>query len=143
LLFSLDLLSHSFIIVDLVPREVVEQWLKFLRNHYPTIAFKSSTQLQRKNLGHQQRSTHSVADINTSECLGADTLMKLLKNYASNRGLKTAITVGIIGYPNVGKSSVINSLKRAKAVGVGATPGFTKVSGLPFTITMQLSQLLL
>lgn len=34
--------------------------------------------------------------------------------------------VGIIGYPNVGKSSLINSLKRTKAVGVGATPGFTK-----------------
>ena len=30
------------------------------------------------------------------------------------------------GFPNVGKSSVINSLKRAKACGVGATPGFTK-----------------
>ena len=30
------------------------------------------------------------------------------------------------GYPNVGKSSVINSLKRAKACGVGSTPGFTK-----------------
>ena len=32
----------------------------------------------------------------------------------------------MIGYPNVGKSSVINSLKRSKAVGVGAMPGFTK-----------------
>src|SRR2546426_491379 len=44
-----------------------------------------------------------------------------------NLKLKTAVTVGIIGYPNVGKSSLINSLKRSKAVGVGATPGFTKV----------------
>jgi nuclear GTP-binding protein len=33
----------------------------------------------------------------------------------------------IIGYPNVGKSSLINSLKRSKAVGVGSVPGFTKV----------------
>lgn len=37
-----------------------------------------------------------------------------------------SITVGIIGYPNVGKSSIINSLKRAKSVGVSPTPGFTK-----------------
>jgi GTP-binding protein EngB required for normal cell division len=42
--------------------------------------------------------------------------------------MKKSITVGIIGIPNVGKSSLINSLKRAKAVGVGATPGFTKAA---------------
>jgi nuclear GTP-binding protein len=32
----------------------------------------------------------------------------------------------VFGYPNVGKSSLINSLKRAKAVGVSPCPGFTK-----------------
>jgi len=50
----------------------------------------------------------------------------LLKNYCRSAGIKTIITVGIIGLPNVGKSSIINSLKRARAVGVGATPGVTK-----------------
>jgi nuclear GTP-binding protein len=59
--------------------------------------------------------------------LGASTLLSLLKNYCRSQNIKTSITVGIIGYPNVGKSSLINSLKRSKAVGVGATPGFTKV----------------
>lgn len=54
--------------------------------------------------------------------------MALLKNYCRNAHLKTSITVGIIGYPNVGKSSVINSLARAKVCGVGSTPGFTKVA---------------
>jgi nuclear GTP-binding protein len=37
-----------------------------------------------------------------------------------------SITVGIVGYPNVGKSSLINSMKRVKSVGVSNTPGFTK-----------------
>ena len=32
--------------IDLVPREVVEGWLKYLRNFYPTIAFKANTQVQ-------------------------------------------------------------------------------------------------
>lgn len=34
--------------------------------------------------------------------------------------------MGIIGLPNVGKSSLINSLKRCQVVNVGATPGLTR-----------------
>jgi nuclear GTP-binding protein len=39
-------------------------------------------------------------------------LQNILKNYCRSLNIKTAITVGIVGYPNVGKSSLINSLKR-------------------------------
>lgn len=35
-------------------------------------------------------------------------------------------TVGLVGYPNVGKSSTINSLLQNKKVSVSATPGKTK-----------------
>ncbi|KAG0263930.1 Guanine nucleotide-binding protein-like 3 [Mortierella polycephala] len=116
--------------IDLVPRENVESWLKYLRHEYPTIAFKASTQSQRTNLGQSNVGTDVATDdmLTSSECLGADQLVKLLKNYCRNANIKTAITVGVIGYPNVGKSSVINSLKRSKVCGVGSTPGFTKVA---------------
>jgi len=36
------------------------------------------------------------------------------------------VTVGVVGYPNTGKSSVINSLIGKKTAGTGADAGFTK-----------------
>lgn len=36
------------------------------------------------------------------------------------------VVVGLVGYPNVGKSSTINSLTGSKKVNVSATPGKTK-----------------
>ena len=40
---------------------------------------------------------NSQPEIQTSNCLGADTLMTLLGNYARNKGIKTAIRVGVVG----------------------------------------------
>eukprot|EP01096_Ripella_sp_DP13-Kostka_P017794 TRINITY_DN928_c3_g1_i1.p1 TRINITY_DN928_c3_g1~~TRINITY_DN928_c3_g1_i1.p1 ORF type:complete len:670 (-),score=393.71 TRINITY_DN928_c3_g1_i1:152-2059(-) len=115
--------------IDLVPREIVLQWLKALRDEFPCIAFKCTTSSQRTNLG--QSRAHALQApkelLESTESLGANTLLNLLKNYSRSSEIKTSITVGIIGYPNVGKSSLINSLKRSKAVGVGASPGFTKI----------------
>jgi nuclear GTP-binding protein len=51
----------------------------------------------------------------------------MLKNYSrTSSGVKSSIVVGVVGIPNVGKSSIINSLTRGKNVGVSNTPGFTK-----------------
>lgn len=81
---------------DLVPREVAEAWLKYLREELPTVAFKCSTQKQASNLGQRRLPKASSADtaLQGSECLGANTLLHLLKNYTRNSDTKTAITVG-------------------------------------------------
>ena len=47
-----------------------------------------------------------------SGAVGVDALMGILKNYCRSLNIKTSISVGVVGYPNTGKSSIINSLKR-------------------------------
>lgn len=115
--------------VDLVPPHVLQPWLKYLRGFYPTVAFKASTQNQTKHLSANFGRADKAAGeaVSGSKAVGTDALMQLLKNYCRSHGVKTAITVGVIGYPNVGKSSVINSLKRSKAASVSSTAGHTKV----------------
>lgn len=115
--------------VDLVPKGVAEKWLTHLRQSFPCVAFKASTQKQGKHLGRTPGVDAEMASqeaLQSSKCIGADALLQLLKNYCRSAGTKTAITVGVVGFPNVGKSSIINSLKREKATGVSPHPGFTK-----------------
>lgn len=113
---------------DLVPREALCSWLQFFRRRAPTLAFKAST------AGGEQRlkqlsgdaSQAAAGALRGTASIGAETLLNLLKNYCRTGGLKSTIAVGCVGYPNVGKSSLINSLKRVRAVGVSSTAGFTK-----------------
>lgn len=112
-----------------MPKEVTQAWLKYLRQELPTVAFKAATK-KSGGIGHAQMPSGLSGSgqgklsggaqelLNSQECLGADTLLQLLKNYTRNLGVKTAITVGVIGMPNVGKSSLINSLKRSKVAQV-------------------------
>lgn len=77
-----------------MPREVVEQWLKYLRNEFPTVAFKAVTQNQRQYHGAVD-DTLNVTD--GSGAHGTGVLMSLLANYSRHMNLRTAIRVGIVG----------------------------------------------
>lgn len=111
--------------IDLVPKSVLEKWMKYLRNEFPVIAFKASTQEKTAKISQSKSAAIGGRGVGASVCFGAPTLLALLGNYCRNLDIKTAIRVGVVGYPNVGKSSLINSLKRGKVCGVGAQPGFT------------------
>ena len=121
---------------DLVPRANLEAWLKHLRHSFPCMPFKSSTQSQRQNLSQNAVPIVQTPSVpgqkvtlpelpSTSSSLGAPALLQLLKQYALNT--HASLTVGVVGYPNVGKSSLINSLKRSRACAVAAMPGKTRV----------------
>jgi nuclear GTP-binding protein len=58
---------------------------------------------------------------------GKGSLITLLRQFSTLHSDKKQISVGLIGYPNVGKSSVINTLKKSKVCTVAPVPGETKV----------------
>lgn len=54
-------------------------------------------------------------------------LIEVFKNmHSGKKCVEGVTTVGLVGYPNVGKSSTINALLTEKKVSVSATPGKTK-----------------
>lgn len=65
---------------------------------------------------------------NSSKLLSKEELIHLFKTIHGNRKRLSdeLITIGLVGYPNVGKSSTINTLLLNKKVSVSSTPGKTK-----------------
>ncbi|XP_033217347.1 nucleolar GTP-binding protein 2 [Belonocnema kinseyi] len=91
--------------VDLVPTWVTQRWVAILSSEYPTVAFHASL-------------THPF---------GKGSLINLLRQFGKLHVDKKQISVGFIGYPNTGKSSIINTLRSKKVCKVAPIAGETKV----------------
>jgi nuclear GTP-binding protein len=109
--------------IDLVPPNVLKGWLTHLRRYFPTIPLRASTPASNAHTFDHKNYTIK----NTSE-----NLLRSLKTYAASKSLNRSIPVGVIGYPNVGKSSVINALtsrlnkgNKSSACPTGAEAGVT------------------
>lgn len=64
---------------------------------------------------------------NNPDILSRAQLIDLFKTiHTGPKNTKNVTTIGLVGYPNVGKSSTINALMTEKKVSVSATPGKTK-----------------
>lgn len=81
-----------------------------------------------ENLKISETDSETKNIINSSTLLNRDDLIKLLKTiYSGDKTYTNGVTtIGLVGYPNVGKSSTINALLMNKKVSVSATPGKTK-----------------
>ncbi|XP_029927812.1 nucleolar GTP-binding protein 2 [Myripristis murdjan] len=90
---------------DLIPTWVTKRWVAVLSKEYPTLAFHASL----------------------TNSFGKGSLIQLLRQFGKLHTDKKQISVGFIGYPNVGKSSVINTLRSKKVCNVAPLAGETKV----------------
>ncbi|KAG4421045.1 GTPase required for pre-60S ribosomal subunit nuclear export and maturation [Cadophora malorum] len=90
---------------DLVPTGVAAAWVRHLSKDYPTLAFHASI----------------------TNSFGKGSLIQLLRQFSSLHSDRKQISVGFIGYPNTGKSSIINTLRKKKVCTVAPIPGETKV----------------
>ena len=118
--------------IDLVPPHVTAAWVRHLKADYPVVLFKASTRVHNgKVLAHARTRPDTATDkqLSTGDCVGAEQLLQVLKAMSrtdAGFGGKAKISVGVVGQPNVGKSSLINSLLRHKATCTGDRPGVTK-----------------
>ncbi|KAL8977199.1 MAG: hypothetical protein Q9205_006948 [Flavoplaca limonia] len=90
---------------DLVPTGVAASWVRHLSKSYPTLALHASI----------------------TNSFGKGSLIQLLRQFSSLHSDRKQISVGFIGYPNTGKSSIINTLRKKKVCTVAPIPGETKV----------------
>lgn len=58
---------------------------------------------------------------------GKGSLINLLRQFSKLHKDRKQVSVGLVGYPNVGKSSIINTLRGKKVATIAPIPGETKV----------------
>ncbi|RKP18435.1 P-loop containing nucleoside triphosphate hydrolase protein, partial [Rozella allomycis CSF55] len=110
---------------DLLSKEQRAAWVEYFEAEKLDFVFFSAT-LAAEKLENADCVSEEVANDKT-KILDAFELTEFFKNFSqqiSNNSEQK--TVGLIGYPNVGKSSTINAMAGEKKVGVAATPGKTK-----------------
>jgi nuclear GTP-binding protein len=90
---------------DLIPTSVAAAWVRHLSKEYPTLAFHASI----------------------TNSFGKGSLIQLLRQFSSLHSDRKQISVGLVGGPNTGKSSIINTLLKKKVCTVAPIPGETKV----------------
>jgi len=103
-------IGHKYCILlinkcDLVPAWVTKRWLNTLRQQLFTIAFRASI-------------THPIGKV---------ALLSVIRKFSRVLQSKQLITISFMGFPGVGKSSVVNTLRGRAVCKSTVEPGTTRV----------------
>ena len=101
----LDSVQSSFEKHRVLITGIQATWVKTLSQEYPTLAFHASI----------------------TNSFGKGSLIALLRQFAVLHADRKQISAGFIGYPNSGKSSIINTLRKKPVCKTAPIPGETKV----------------
>ncbi|XP_003973683.1 guanine nucleotide-binding protein-like 3 isoform X1 [Takifugu rubripes] len=117
--------------IDLVPKENLQKWIKCLQAEFPVVAFKSSAQLRTIKVQRSKRKRISVSNeildqSRAATCAGNNCLTQILTRLAAKTKNGAPLKVGVVGFPNVGKSSLINILKGSLVCLSGVKKGTTR-----------------
>ena len=78
--------------------------------------------VDKDKLDRYKRRLHPCVFVSAHKFYGMTMLRRMILRYSKGE----SVTVGVVGYPNTGKSSVINALKGKASAGVSSVSGYTK-----------------
>lgn len=137
---DLDVNKESILMInkaDLMSSEIRRNWADyFIENKIRYIFFSALEELEKmEGMDQKEPGSESIEETNQStkvderiKIYTRDDLIAFIKEESKKIQSKDNETkyIGFIGYPNVGKSSIINVLMKQKKVGVAMMPGKTK-----------------
>lgn len=102
----------------------VENMIKYIRKPFIIVLNKSDliTKNMKKDIRHTLDKTNFVF-VSAKKNIGFNKLRKMIYSLAKN---KKKIFIGVVGYPNTGKSSIINFLAKKKKARTSSIAGFTR-----------------
>ncbi len=95
------------------------------RNNILITVINKCDYVDKKTLLPLKKELENCVFISAKKHLGTSMLKEKIRILAAKRKIKNPI-IGVVGYPNVGKSSIINVLKGKGSARVSAEAGFTK-----------------